>query len=1183
MIKVLHVDDSHDELEIVRFQLSRLDADLEFESVTSAEAALAKIEGGDFDCVISDYLMPGENGVEFLMRLRNMGNSIPFILYTGRGDEEVASKALRAGADDYFIRYPGASNYTLLLNSIKRLVTERRQEELRRRAELELIEERHFISAVLDTISALVLVLDPDGRIVRFNPACEKATGYSLDEIKGKNIWEMLDDPGEQEQARELIGLMKLGRLPEQYETFWRTRLEEPRLISWSNTAIRNEDGSIKYIIGTGIDITDRRRAELERLESEAKYRSLFESSKDVVFITTTDGRLIDVNNSGAEIFGAPREELLKTEIKSIYADPDDREPLINELSTKGFVKDYPVDLKNKQGKVFHTLMTAGVFNDQDGNQIGFQGIIRDITQYKRAEEAARREYAKLQAMISGMEAGVVFADADCVIVETNDYFCQLTRLHRSDILGKRVQSVLGDLFGHDLCERAPDFRIMDETHPLVVQKSLGDQEVILRAQAIYSGELYDGVVFTLTNVTELVVARRQVEEAYNELENANLQLKQTMEQTHRLALESQAANVAKSKFLANMSHEIRTPLNGIIGMAELLMESELGGEQREYLHLVLESATSLLSLINDILDFSKIEAGKLDLDAIPFSLRGCVGDILKSQAMRAHNKGLELTFYMDPDVPDTVVGDPGRLRQVVVNLVGNAVKFTEKGQVEIEVEKESQDAGEVILHFSVRDTGIGIPPGKLDMIFDAFSQADSSTTREHGGTGLGLAITKQLVEIMGGRIWVESRLDEGSTFHFTTTLALQEQHQEVPPKAELVELRGLAVLVVDDNPTTRKYLTSVLANWAMEPTGVAGAGEALPELERAVDSGSPYGLALIDADMPVVDGFALAADVLSNPKLSKIPVIMLTTTGQRGDAARCRQMGIAAYISKPVKQSGLLDAIVTVLGKVTKEEPGRALVTRHSLRESGSRLRILLAEDNPVNQKMAVAVLERRGHSVKPVSSGKAVLQILEGERFDLVLMDVQMPDMNGFAATAAIRNREKEAGYHTPIIAMTAHAMKGDRERCLQVGMDDYVAKPIQSEQLFEVIERVIKRMKEMKPTDAKPPINMVVAMRNMEGDKDLLAELVEIFVEDYPLRLSEINEALAREDAKTVEHTAHSLKGALGNLGAEAGQRLALRLETLGRDGNLEEAKSAVDDLAKELGRIKELFSDPSWRNH
>jgi PAS domain S-box-containing protein len=782
-----------------------------------------------------------------------------------------------------------------------------------------------------------------------------------------------------------------------------------------------------------------------------------------------------------------------------------------------------------------------------------------------RAKEAANRELA---ASVEQAEEAILTLDLGRQVTSWNLGAHRLLGRPAEVMLGQPVARIFdgeaadaGRLAGRLIATRPPERLEFTLARP-------GAADVVVAASA---SQLQDetghhaGYIVVARDVTTLKAAERALQHAKEAAETANR---------------------AKAEFLATMSHEIRTPMNGVLGMNELLLASDLTVEQRECATLVQSSAQALLQVINDILDFSKIEAGRIELETLAFDVRAIIGQALKPLALRAHEKGLELVYGVHPDVPAYVVGDPGRLRQVMVNLVGNAVKFTERGEVVVRVEGQAAETKDVVLHIVVRDTGVGVPAAKRDLIFDAFTQADGTTTRRFGGTGLGLAITKRLVQLMHGQIWLESDEGRGSAFHFTARFAVAAAPG--PAALDTSALRGLRVLVVDDNATSRRILDEMLAAWGLRPQVVEGGQAALAALDRATAAGEVPGLVITDHEMPDIDGIALAARMKRDAALAEIPIVMLSSSSLPQDHARARQFGVRGFLNKPVSQSELLNAIMAVLTPGLKESPAPPGEPA-PVAMNGRRMRVLVAEDNVVNQRVTAGLLERRGHRVVVVPNGRAALAALESQPFDLVLMDIEMPELDGFEATAVIRAHEHEvrsggrpaptgSAYavprpgdsHIPIVALTAHAMKGMEERCLAAKMDGYVSKPIQVEMLDAMLARFAGASASSAP-GSTPPIDRAAALRTAGGDPTLLADLARLFLDDCPERLAELRAAVGGGDPDQVQRAAHVVKGSVATFAARGARDLAAELERAGRERCLDDAPALLAALEAELERV------------
>lgn len=909
--------------------------------------------------------------------------------------------------------------------------------------------------------------------------------------------------------------------------------------------------------------LKERKRAEDALRASEEKFRYLVENAPLGIFLCDLDGTITDVNPElGAILQPDSHESLLAMNVLS--------SPIFQRGGVSGAVRQC---LKSGQssitehpyisrpGQYVYVRLHLTPFRDADGNIAGVQGLVEDFTERRKAEielnwahEVASAEARKLRSLIEGMEEGVLFAGRDDVVTEMNSWFLEKTEMDRDRLSGLTLWNCgLNGILVDELDKLIRNYKAGQFQAPVVLNRDFRGTHVSVRVQPIFHEREYMGVILNVVDVSDLVRARERAEQA----------------------------DRSKSQFLANMSHEIRTPMNAIIGMTELCLNTPLTQVQKEYLQAVEVSANSLLALINDILDFSKIEAGRLELIPTDMNLLDSVFGSVHSLASQAHSKGLELTCSVSPDVPARLIGDRERLRQILLNLIGNAIKFTHHGEVSVNVEVESRDASHVLLHFAVSDTGIGIPKHKQQTIFRAFEQADGSTSRNFGGTGLGLAIASQLVELMGGRMWVESEPGVGSTFHFTASLEIVPAGSEQEDLLTSELLQDLNVLIVDDNATNRRILQELLTRWRMKPTAVDGGWAAIGAMHEAVKNGQPYALALIDCMMPGMDGFELADKIRHTPELSKIRLLMLTSANPEFSSERCREVGIGAFLLKPIHQSSLFNAIVNIMrdeqqgGDRTKE---RYLQT---LLPSKKRLKILLAEDNAFNQKVAVGMLENMGHTVAITANGQEAVEAVKREAFDLVLMDVQMPVMDGFEATQAIREYEKGLRKHTPIVAMTAHALLGDRDRCLAAGMDDYISKPIRSLELARTLENVARERPyeaEEKPAEVKTGsvMDLTPLLEGVGGDKSLLAEMLRIFLVDCEELWRQIRRAVSEGNGETLQSSAHTLKGMLGTVSASAACSVALELENMGRNGCLEGADQLLHSMDRELRKLKEELS-------
>jgi PAS domain S-box-containing protein len=811
---------------------------------------------------------------------------------------------------------------------------------------------------------------------------------------------------------------------------------------------------------------------------------------------------------------------------------------------------------------------TVSLRRDSRGTPVGFIGIRRDCTERHVAAETLRLSEERHRLILDSIEDGYFEIDLSHQghYVHVNDAFCRITGYSRDELIGQSYERFFDPETAHMLYEAyhrvyATGEPLKSLEYSLVAKdgtRRFVDESVSLRRDG--SGAVV-GFMGIRRDATARTLAKQEVARAKEAAESAN---------------------VAKSEFLANMSHEIRTPMNGILGMTELVLDTELSPYQIECLSTVRSSAESLLTILNDILDFSKIESGKLDLEETPFSLNDAISDTVRPLAVQAHQKGLELITDVPSDVPDMLIGDPVRLRQVLTNLLGNAIKFTVQGHVTLHVREAARQSDRLTLTFAVVDTGIGIAAEKQATIFEPFRQADGSTTRRFGGTGLGLAISSTLVRMMDGKIVVNSTPGAGSTFTFAASFPLAVKSAALPQYPRLANIKAL---VVDDNAVNREIFEAQLWRWGMLPTSVSGGAAAIEALTAAAKQGAPYQIVLLDAQMPEVDGFEVAACVAARPELAGTTIMMLTSGGRYGDLARCRDLGIGTYLTKPVKQADLFLALCRAI-RGTADAPESRVSPSISGIEPIQKRHILLAEDNVVNQRVAMGLLHRRGHQVTIAENGLAVLEALAKNTFDVVLMDVQMPEMGGIEATGRIRELECGTGRRLRIIAMTAHAMRGDRERCLAAGMDGYLSKPIEPASLFDAVEErhaemcapieaTVESPPEMPPEQSTEIFDRAATLERLGGDAALLEEAMQMFVDDCPRRLDAIRAAVAGRDAERIYAEAHGLKGSAASLSASRVVEAARALEAVAQSERLDDAEAAGRRVVEETERVLSLF--------
>jgi PAS domain S-box-containing protein len=1068
---------------------------------------------------------------------------------------------------------------------------------------------KQFFDLFEDSTDA-IYTHDLEYRITSWNRAAELLTGFTRDEMLAKKLSHLIA-PGSLERATEMLNLKLQGQASTTYEIEVVAK-DGHRIPLEVSTRLIEKEGKVVGVQGAARDISERKKAlealrlDEARLEALLKLSQMSESStqqiadfaleQGILLTKSRYGLLAFSNGDGSELTvrscsRAAMEKCALDEKQRPHSLPAvglwgeavrQRRPIIvNDYSASN-----PLQHGCPQGHVDilrflcipvleHETVVAvvGVANKDDGYD---EPDVRQLTllmdgmwkliQQKRAEEAVRSSEQRYRLLFEHNMAGVFRTALDGRFIDCNESFAQILGYSSpAEVLRHRAQDFYGDTGDRDaFISRLKEHKAVTSYEVCLRRRDGGRVWVLENSSLIESDNGAPAEIEgTLIDITE----RKRAEDEWRQAKEA-----------------AEAANRAKSEFLANVSHEVRTPLNGVMGMTELALDTPLSPEQREYLEAIKSSADSLLRVVNDILDFSKIEAHKLDLDSVEFRLMETLGEALRPLAFQAQQKGLELCLEISHAVPDLLQGDPGRLRQVIINLLGNAIKFTEHGEVVLTVEKEGEDPSNLCLHFSIRDTGIGIAPEKHKAVFEPFAQADGSTKRRFSGTGLGLTICARLVEMMGGKIWLESEMGKGSTFHFTACFrSAAPRLEEAPPPI----LHGLQVLVVDDNPTCRRVLGSLLRQWDVQPTLCGNVPEAFLTLAQAKRQKRPFGVVLLDARLHDQDGFAVAKQIKHDPESAKATVMLLSGASQSADIARCQELGVAAYLTKPILAPELLEALLRPSDTLQEWTAEATAPDGAPPPKAVRKLRILLVEDNEVNRTLVTRLLGKQGHSVVVAATGReAVAAVQHASRgaFDLILMDVQMPDMDGFETTAAIRAHELLTGGHVPIVAVTAYAMKGDCERCLAAGMDGYLPKPIQVHQLLELLRKCEvlpvqtleishpQEQEECRPLGGEgEAVDRDTLLDRLRGNSELLSELIEIYLSQSPSLLAAAQRALQEKNGKALARAAHSIKGSAGNFLARAALETAGQLEAFAEESDFSRAREALSALEREMQRL------------
>jgi two-component system, sensor histidine kinase and response regulator len=1221
-IRVLIVEDSPADAELIAARLNEEGFIPDWQRVQAEPDYLAALATPPA-LILADWNLPQFSGLRALKILRERGLDIPFVIVSGNIAVEDAADALRQGAYDYVFK----DNPIRLGQAIRHALEDKQLREERRQAAESFRRERNLLRTLMDNLPSYVYIKDMDGRYVINNSAHSRFLGKATgDEVIGKTVFDLFSREMAENYDADDRSVMQSGHPV--------VDREEPSLDPagnpiWNLTTkvpLRDPQGKIIGLVGISRNITELKQAQVALLEynarlerevkqrtqeleqelmqrqeadqarrlSEAYVRNIFDSSLDMIVTVDNERRIVEFNRAAQETFGYASDDVIGKHINILYANTEESETIHKSVVSRDtFVGE--VANKRKNGEVFISLLSSAIMHDPQGKPVGLVGVSRDISERKDMEVALRRSREELEQRVQERTEELQQANIELKTQVAERITAQSELADEKERLALTLRSIGDAVITTDRDGRIVLFNpIAEQLTGWSINEALGqpladvffivNTKTLLPSPNLAMQVLQTGVKTGLPPDTALVprdgkeyslsASFAPIRDNIGEISGVvivfrDITLIRKAERALQDARAAEAANQAKSQFLAHMSHEIRTPIHGITGLAALLGNTEMNVEQNEYLTMIKSSADILLDTVNDILDFSKIEAGRFELEHINFDLISVVERAMDQPALRARKKGVEMVCKIAPSIPTHFLGDAVRLRQILVNLVGNAVKFTERGEIVVTAENEPITK---MLQFAVRDTGIGIPEEKQKLIFEAFRQSDDSTARRYGGTGLGLSIVKKLVELMEGRVWVSSHIGEGSTFHFIVKLA--SNPQSTPVFSPDPAWRETSVLVIDDNMSSRAMLAELLASWGLQVTETSNALAGLQAIETAQAEKRPFRLILLDSAMPKMDGFRAAEWFRDDMNLRQSIVMMLSSDDVHSELAHCRELGIAFHLIKPIKQLELFGIVKSALNPHfdLPNVPVTDAIAPTSA-QAASSTRVLFVEDNSVNQLVGTKLLEQAGFTFLVARNGKQALYQIATNHVDLILMDVEMPEMDGLEATRAIRRAELDSGSHIPIIAMTAYGSHENREACLQAGMDGYLSKPFTPEKLHEAMQPFVQAA----PAPLTPPrIDRDAALQAVGGSEEFLHEAVKAFIEDdYRRHRASITEGLAQQDIEAIRQAAHGLKGALSTFGGVAACDLAHQIELAAKANDLTAVPALCDQLKHAVSEFAEYF--------